>query len=59
MRLRNIAFSKVNFRFIAIKLGARPLAAVGKSLGEFSADLNRSLGRLAPVSHDERMNRFQ
>jgi hypothetical protein len=35
------------------------LAALGKSLGAFSADPNRSLGRLAPVSHDERMNRFE
>ena len=33
------------------------LAALGKSPGAFSADPNRSLRRLAPVSHDERMNR--
>ena len=32
------------------------LAALGKSLGAFFTDPNRSPGRLAPVSHDERMN---
>jgi hypothetical protein len=35
------------------------LAALAKSLGAFFTDPNRSLRRLAPVSHDERMNRFQ
>jgi hypothetical protein len=35
------------------------LAALEKSPGAFSANPNRSLGRFAPVSHDERMNRFQ
>jgi len=35
------------------------LAALEKSLGAFFTDPNRSLGRLAPVSHDERMNRFE
>jgi len=35
------------------------LAALGKSLGAFFTDPNRSLGRLAPISHDERVNRFQ
>jgi hypothetical protein len=34
------------------------LAALEKSLGAFSADPDRSLCRLAPVSHDERMNAF-
>jgi hypothetical protein len=32
-----------------------PLAALRKSLGAFFTDPNRSLRRLAPVSHDERM----
>jgi hypothetical protein len=30
-----------------------------KSLGAFFTDPNRSLCRLAPVSHDERLNRLQ
>jgi hypothetical protein len=29
------------------------LVALGKSLGAFFTDPHRSLGRLAPVSHDE------
>jgi hypothetical protein len=36
-----------------------PLAALGKLLGALFTDPDLSLGRLAPVSHDERMNRFQ
>ena len=31
-------------------------AALGKSLGAFFTDPNCSLGRLAPISHDERLN---
>jgi hypothetical protein len=36
-----------------------PLAALGKSPGAFFTDPNRSPCRPAPVSHDEKMNRFQ
>jgi hypothetical protein len=35
------------------------LAVLEKLPGAFFAGPNRSLGRPAPVSHDERMNRFQ